>query len=87
MGITPIELFSRHEVFQEPDSQNSSVISHFREGLTEDGWRKAVEVVFAAHALGITEVVVEQSHSLVMALAESQQLNVDEVVPQKKSAG
>ena len=87
MGITPIELFSRHEVFQEPDSQDASVMSHFREGLSEDGWRKAVEVVFAAHALGITEVVVEQSHSLVMALAESQRLKVDEVMPRKKSTG
>ena len=86
MGVTPIELFARHEIFQTEGPAASSLLSHFREGLSEEAWQKAIEVVFAAHALGITEAVVEQCHSLVMSLAESQRLNLDQILPGKNSA-
>jgi DNA-binding Xre family transcriptional regulator len=69
LDLSPVELFQIHPVFA---SDHGDLIARIRSNLSEETWVKFVEIIVVAQALSISEVWIEQAHSLVMSFAESQ---------------
>lgn len=68
-NLTPIEIFQISPFFAE---DHASVAASLKADLDKESWVQFLELVVVGQALSITDVWIEQAHTLVMSFAESQ---------------